>query len=161
MQLTLTLEAEHGATTEVLLDADPATPLRIVEQVLAPHLPAPGRLLLAGAPLDADLALGDSGLRDGVRLGVGTPLPCPPAARPGTPQLHVVGGPDAGCVLPLSDGRTVLGRGAVADLRLDDKSCPGGTSLCPAGTRAASRISALPTAPGSTGRRSRRACRRR
>ena len=121
MQLTLTLEAEHGATTEVLLDADPATPLRIVEQVLAPHLPAPGRLLLAGAPLDADLALGDSGLRDGVRLGVGTPLPCPPAARPGTPQLHVVGGPDAGCILPLSDGRTVLGRGAVADLRLDDK----------------------------------------
>jgi len=120
MQVTLTLEAEHGATTDVLLDADPATPLRIVEQVLAPHLPAPGRLLLAGAPLDADLALGDSGLRDGVRLGVGTPLPCPPAARPGTPQLHVVGGPDAGRILPLSAGRTVLGRGGVADLRLDD-----------------------------------------
>jgi len=121
MQVTLTLEAEHGARTDVLLDADPATPLRMVEQVLAPHLPAPGRLLLAGAPLDADLALGDSGLRDGVRLGVGTALPCPPAARPGTPQLHVVGGPDAGRILALPAGRTVLGRGAVADLRLDDE----------------------------------------
>lgn len=51
------------------------------------------------------------------RGDTGTPASEPPGAAL---ELHVVGGPDAGRVVPLTAGRHVVGRGGEADVRLAD-----------------------------------------
>lgn len=73
------------------------------------------------APVAGSTSLCDPRLRHGAVLGVGRPAPRSWHGRPGGAlELHVVGGPDAGRVVPLTTGRHLVGRGSEATLCLDD-----------------------------------------
>lgn len=86
----------------------------------------PGGLFHCGsAPVPDDAPLGLPPLLDGAALTVGGPGS--PTALPGGPELHVVGGPDAGGVFLLSPppagapaATIAIGRGADADIRIED-----------------------------------------
>lgn len=71
-----------------------------------------------GRLLRPDARLGDAGLRTGSLLTVGTPSR--DGFRPGVLSFHVVGGPEAGRVLPLERGRLTIGRSTDCDLVLGD-----------------------------------------
>ncbi|MGY1735139.1 FtsK/SpoIIIE domain-containing protein [Geodermatophilus sp. SYSU D00684] len=95
-----------------------------LDAVLAPLADALGTaaagLWSGSTRLPGELLLTDDRLLHGAVLGLGRPVPRSgePAASP--LELHVVGGPAAGTVVPLATGRHVLGRGAGATLSLPD-----------------------------------------
>ncbi len=69
--------------------------------------------------IDADTSLGSPSLRHGALLGVARPS-APPSPAPSPLELHVLGGPDAGRVLPLGRGVHLVGRDAACAVRLAD-----------------------------------------
>ncbi len=88
--------------------------------VLTGELALPAGTLWAGTTeLPADVPLTSPALRHGAVLGLGRPGPRP-ASPSGALELHVVGGPDAGRVLPLDRGHLVVGRGPGCGLALRD-----------------------------------------
>jgi S-DNA-T family DNA segregation ATPase FtsK/SpoIIIE len=101
--------------------ADDAT-LADVLSALHAELALPAGTLFAGAaPLPATTQLWSAALRHGAVLGLGAPGAGPGGgSRGGALELHVVGGPDAGRVLPLGQGEIVLGRGAGCSVALSD-----------------------------------------
>lgn len=108
-----------GAQADVVVRAPTGCTLgQVSRQLLATVSsdPATGTLYVDGAPVSANALLGYPPLLAGVRLEVDSPrLAC---SRPGAPELHVVGGPDAGGIHPLLPGETIIGRaGAIS---LDD-----------------------------------------
>jgi len=81
----------------------------------------------AGSPVPPGARLGAPPLVQGAVLVRRRAHGSSPARGPGVPprpravlHLHVVAGPDAGAVVPLPPGPHVVGRGAAADVRLDD-----------------------------------------
>jgi len=75
-------------------------------------------LFTAAGPLDLRVTLGESSLRDGTVLSVGTPLP---SASPAFgPRLAVISGPDSGSFVPLRPGVTAIGRDPGCQLHLHD-----------------------------------------
>ncbi|WP_299040318.1 FtsK/SpoIIIE domain-containing protein [uncultured Pseudokineococcus sp.] len=90
--------------------------------------PAAGRTWwCAGSPVPAGARLGAPPLVQGALLVRRREGAARPEARAGLPprppavlHLHVVAGPDAGAVVPLPPGPHVVGRGAGADVRLED-----------------------------------------
>ncbi|MEJ5887536.1 FtsK/SpoIIIE domain-containing protein [Pseudokineococcus marinus] len=141
LRLTLVDDAAALRRAEVEVDL-PGTgaPLRVadVAEELGAHLGASpaagGRWWCEGRPLLTGAALGAPPLVQGAvlvrrpgeasRPGAGgrgdEPSRTGPGRGAGVLHLHVVAGPDAGLVVPLPPGRHVLGRGAGADVRLDD-----------------------------------------
>ncbi len=88
--------------------------------VLAAELALPAGGLWSGTTeLPADVPLSSPALRHGAVLGLGRPGPRPASAS-GALEVHVVGGPDAGRVLPLGRGDLVVGRGPGCGLALRD-----------------------------------------
>jgi DNA segregation ATPase FtsK/SpoIIIE, S-DNA-T family len=78
--------------------------------------------LWAGStPLPSQTPLTAAELRHGAVLGLGRPGPRL-GSREGSSalELRILGGPDAGRTLPLTQGRHVLGRGADATVHLED-----------------------------------------
>jgi DNA segregation ATPase FtsK/SpoIIIE, S-DNA-T family len=121
---TWTLWSTDGAVDVDVAAVDTAT----VDDVLAALADAgvAARSLWAGsAPLPGTTALTAAPLHHGAVLGLDRPGPRSTAhsqhpSGSGALELHVVGGPDAGRVLPLSRGDLVLGRGATCGLSLSD-----------------------------------------
>ncbi|MGK5638609.1 FtsK/SpoIIIE domain-containing protein, partial [Streptomyces sp. URMC 126] len=120
----------HGDRTDVLVDADPVTAVgglaRDLARWLGPsvdgqRLPA---LHVDGYPLDPDIPLGASPLRDGAIVSVAHPTGCPPPPAQGIAELRLAGGPDAGGVHRLGPGTAVVGSGPEAWIRLDDPALP-------------------------------------
>ncbi len=114
----------HGSTGAVDVEV-----IACDDDVLAAVLPALEEAvgeavdgLWAGTTrLSGHLTLRAPELRHGAVLGLGRPGPrAMHEDRPSALDLRVVGGPDAGRVVPLVHGRHVVGRGAGAGIRLDD-----------------------------------------
>ena len=121
MRLRLTLRTEHGGERDVEVDASSGTTLSEIAPELRALVGAGHSATIStdGRPLPGSLWLGGPGLRTGSVLTLG-----PVGARrtPGLSalQLRIVGGPDAGRVIPLARGSHRVGRGRVADIRLLD-----------------------------------------
>ncbi|WP_165364998.1 FHA domain-containing protein, partial [Streptomyces sp. C] len=138
MQIRLTVlgsRSGHQAATapagcDVLVTAPAGTALAAVASGLAAAAGGPDTggttVLYAGSRrLDPQRAvLGEPPLVDGAVLHLHVPGPdtaaVPASDGPGTPQLHVVSGPDAGGVHLLHAGSVRIGRSADADVPLDD-----------------------------------------
>jgi S-DNA-T family DNA segregation ATPase FtsK/SpoIIIE len=109
-----------GARADVVVRApDGAALSQVRDQLLAVVLATPGEHVLSvgGTPLTPDALLGRPPLLEGALVEVDAP----PAPRtvPGSPELHVVGGPCAGTVHVLTNGELTLGRAAA--VTLDDR----------------------------------------
>ncbi|MFG2414705.1 FtsK/SpoIIIE domain-containing protein [Streptomyces goshikiensis] len=137
MQIRLTVlgsRSGHQTATaptscDVLVTAPAGTALAAVASGLAATVGGPDTggtvVLYAGAErLDPQRrVLGEPPLVDGAVLALHGPVPdvLPDAEEGlGTPQLHVVAGPDAGGVHLLHPGAVRIGRSADADVPLDD-----------------------------------------
>ncbi|MBD8870507.1 FtsK/SpoIIIE domain-containing protein [Nocardioides donggukensis] len=117
MRITVTLEGPLGAS-DILVECDDALSGRELVSALQTHggggddLVIPPKLGVAHVS-SHDGPVGDLGLRDGMRVGIGDagtaspPVPCTGL------QLHVVGGPDAGRVFALPVGTHEIGRSGV------------------------------------------------
>ena len=115
-----TLATPTGAL-DMAVSACDDDPLGAVLPPLAAALELPYAELWSGSTrLDDDLPLTDPALAHGALLGLGRPGPRPGALGSSALELHVVGGPDAGTVLPLDRGRHVVGRGGEATVPLTD-----------------------------------------
>src|SRR5215210_3615033 len=121
MQLTLTVvdPLASGRSVDCVVDAPPGSR---VGDVMKGLLHAVGRgdglLFCAGAEVSRDALLGHPPLVEGAVLTLDHPPGAP--SRRSLLELHVTAGPDAGSVLPVGAGEHSIGRGAAADLRLDD-----------------------------------------
>ncbi|MGY1637738.1 FtsK/SpoIIIE domain-containing protein [Geodermatophilus sp. SYSU D00742] len=111
-----------GGAVDVEVTASDDERLDAVLPRLAGALGLPATDLWSGSTrLPVALPLTDPAVVHGAVLGLGHPGPRPgDGERSSALELHVVGGPEAGTVLPLHRGRHVLGRGGAADIALAD-----------------------------------------
>ncbi len=119
--------ATAPASCDVLVTAPAGTALAAVASGLAATVGGPdtgGTVVLYAGSERLDLqrrVLGEPPLVDGAVLALHGPVPdVLPEDGLGTPQLHVVAGPDAGGVHLLHSGQIRVGRSADADVPLDD-----------------------------------------
>ena len=126
VRLRLAVCRAEGADEEFELEARASLTVGDAATALAHELGAPAvetlTLARTGDELPADLPLLEAGLRDGDEVllgGVRESLPPAPA------ELRVEGGPDAGRRIPLARGAHVVGRGAPADVLIDDAALSG------------------------------------
>ena len=135
MRLTLTVVSPATRQlADVLLDADPATPVGEISAELdrfasAGFVPLPDDA--AGPPLYIDyqlvtpsLPLAQSPLRDGSVISLGSPQGCVYPEQTGLIEIRVAGGPAAGAVHRLSLGETTVGSGQAAAVQLNDPQVP-------------------------------------
>ncbi len=142
LQLTLADPAPAGGRDDVILEADPETPVDDVVAELGRI--RPGRMWVDGTRVEGAGRVGDSVLRDGTVVTVVPPtrhddlLPPPTVpsghaagvhsdgpgrgARRGDAALEVAvtGGPAAGRTFPITGPEMVVGRDASAHVRLED-----------------------------------------
>ncbi|MEU4239635.1 FtsK/SpoIIIE domain-containing protein [Actinoplanes sp. NPDC026619] len=124
MLITLAAPATSPETwsADVVVDADPATPVRDIVKNLLDSLDvshAQGRIHLDDRPLDLDLPLSASGVHDGSVLWVGGPGPAPYATG-GLVTIRAVTGAGAGRIWSLGPGEHRVGSAANCTVRLDD-----------------------------------------
>ncbi|MFF3615995.1 FtsK/SpoIIIE domain-containing protein [Streptomyces sp. NPDC002580] len=144
MRLTLTVvDPLGGATADVVLDADPESPVGDIAKELAEHVgysggaqiipigqqrgPATGGAPVAyvdGYPVDPAATIGTSPLREGAVVSLHDPAGCLPGEPSGLVELRVAGGPAAGAVHRLGIGRYDIGGGATSYIRIDDPELP-------------------------------------
>lgn len=86
---------------------------------LAAYGPVSDGVWVGSRRLAGTTPLSDADLRHGAALGLGRSGPRTGAVT-GALELHVVGGPDAGRVLPLVQGEVTVGRGRACDLPVAD-----------------------------------------
>jgi S-DNA-T family DNA segregation ATPase FtsK/SpoIIIE len=122
---TWTLWSADGAV-DVEVEADETATVADVLTALTDDLGGTTESLWAGSsPLPGATLLSASALGHGAVLGLGRPGPRAgagggPHEGSGALELQVVGGPDAGLVLPLGQGDLVVGRGAACGFPLTD-----------------------------------------
>ncbi|WP_251095371.1 FtsK/SpoIIIE domain-containing protein [Streptomyces sp. Caat 7-52] len=130
MRLTLTVvDPRRGSTADMVLDAAPESPMGDVARTLQAQLGGrrdtdPPAVYVDGLPVDPDVPLGRSPLREGTVVSLHSPAGCTPREVTGIVELRVAGGPDAGAVHRLGLGRTDIGRGAAAHVRIHDPELP-------------------------------------
>lgn len=110
MRTTLTaVEITTSERVDVLLDLDPSDPVSALEaalaQLLRPTLPG---LWLGDRALAPSDTIHASGVTPACVIGLGGPLPHRQPTAAARAELHVVSGPDAGVILPLPDGNSVI-----------------------------------------------------
>ncbi|MGI8759902.1 MAG: FtsK/SpoIIIE domain-containing protein, partial [Jatrophihabitantaceae bacterium] len=119
MRIELSVRSRNGPERDVAVSAAEGATLCELRHALAAVACETGEIFSNGRRLAADAKLGGPGLRSGDLLTPdGRERPDP--GQGAVLRLHVVGGPDAGRILPLPRGATVLGRGSECDLALDD-----------------------------------------
>jgi DNA segregation ATPase FtsK/SpoIIIE, S-DNA-T family len=116
-----TLHSDDGAVDIELAAGDGET-LSAVLPALAAIVGRDEVVLWAGsAPLPPETPLTAAELLHGSVLGLGRPGPRSTSReRASALELRLVGGPDAGRTVPLTQGRHVLGRGAGATVQVED-----------------------------------------
>jgi DNA segregation ATPase FtsK/SpoIIIE, S-DNA-T family len=158
MRLTLTVvDPVAGVSVDLVIDADPATPVGSLMPALARSV-SPGPLpplYVAGRPLEPDVAFAASPLLEGVVVSVGAPAGCLPTEPPGVAEARVVGGPGAGVVHRLGPGEFTIGRDPSCALRLLDGAAPGRAAHITVGVDGSVTIDPdpEPDAPGTADRR--------
>ncbi|MFG2959293.1 FtsK/SpoIIIE domain-containing protein [Streptomyces sp. NPDC048291] len=80
-------------------------------------------LYLGSTPVDPDTTLQGAGVRDGMDLGLGAPLPREPEPE-GRTEVRVVSGPGAGTVFRLVPGDYDIGGGPLCRIRLAEGAPP-------------------------------------
>ncbi|MBB2948291.1 S-DNA-T family DNA segregation ATPase FtsK/SpoIIIE [Actinoplanes lutulentus] len=114
MRALITLVHPSAWSVDVLVDAEPVTPVRDVVKVMLEGLDAaypslwPEMIFLDGRQLDLDAPLGGSGIHDGSMLHLHQPGPPPPAIG-GLVTLRAVAGTGAGRIWSLGAGEHRLG----------------------------------------------------
>ncbi|TWD13518.1 S-DNA-T family DNA segregation ATPase FtsK/SpoIIIE [Streptomyces sp. T12] len=78
-------------------------------------------LYLGQNPVDPELTLQAAGFRDGMDIGLGTPVPDDPEPE-GNTEVRVVSGPGAGTVIHLVPGDYDIGSGPQCRIRLSDST---------------------------------------
>ncbi|NSC24691.1 cell division protein FtsK [Streptomyces albus subsp. chlorinus] len=126
MELRLTaVDAVGGRRADLLVDTEPDAAVGTVAEEIARRLGSPSTSLhVGGYPLDPEVPVADSPVRDGATVSVGAPGACPVPEAQGTVEVRVVGGPDAGRVYRLGPGVAVVGSGPEAWVRPADSSLP-------------------------------------
>lgn len=128
MPFTFTmLDADTGATANVLVDAEPTERVRTVvaeaERLIAADLSAAGRrpvYYLGSVPIDLDQTLDAAGLRDGTVVARAlAAAPPAPLRAPAPVEIRVTSGPHAGQILRAGYGIMTIGSGPDATLRID------------------------------------------
>lgn len=121
MQIRLTVLGSRGEGpgADVLVTAPTGTTFGAVAGALRSTTGTDGQRFWVGDTRLADnTPLGRPPLVDGALVTVGGPGPASPAV--GSPELRVVGGPDAGGVHLLRQGTVRIGRAPEAEIRLGD-----------------------------------------
>jgi S-DNA-T family DNA segregation ATPase FtsK/SpoIIIE len=144
MRLALTVVSPAARQlADVLLDADPATPVGeiaaeldrfaagaapVADYAAGRHGAGTGE---AGVPLYVEhrlvppgLPLAQSPLREGSVISLGGPEGCVYPEPAGLLELRVAGGPAAGAVHPLGPGETTIGSGQAVAVQLHDPHVP-------------------------------------
>jgi S-DNA-T family DNA segregation ATPase FtsK/SpoIIIE len=111
-----------GGTLDVEVTAAPRQTIADVLPAISGLVGRPVEGLWAGTTrLADDLPLSAAALDHGALLGLGRPARREHPGRASSAlELHVVGGPDAGRVIPLAQGRHVVGRSSDVPIRLHD-----------------------------------------
>jgi S-DNA-T family DNA segregation ATPase FtsK/SpoIIIE len=126
LRWTVVDASRTGASVDVRVSAPRGTTLGAVRDGLDAAVGKRGAaatLCVAGEPVSAASVVGLPPLLDG---SVVVTEDAAPGRRPQTPatagllELHVVAGPDAGIVVPLTPGRWTVGRAAEAHIRIGD-----------------------------------------
>ncbi|UGQ09572.1 FHA domain-containing protein [Yinghuangia sp. ASG 101] len=121
MQIRLTVLGSRGEGpgADVLVTAPTGTTFGAVAGALRSTSGADGQRFWVGDTRLADnTPLGRPPLVDGALVTIGMPGPASPAT--GSPELRVVGGPDAGGVHLLRQGTVRIGRAPEAEIRIGD-----------------------------------------
>ena len=125
-----------GLRAEVVVDAEPDTPVRELTAVLAARVGGDGRVVSFATPtaervlyvdgrrLDPGQDVASSPLRDGAQVSLDSPAGCLLLEPPGVVELRVVSGPDSGGLHRLGPGRIEIGRGRAAGIRVNDPELP-------------------------------------
>ncbi|MFF2844779.1 FtsK/SpoIIIE domain-containing protein [Streptomyces sp. NPDC058001] len=143
MRLNLTVvDPLGGAQADVVLDADPESPVGDIAKELATHVGYAGGAQIIpigqhqaagggapvayvdGFPVDPVATIGTSPLREGAVVSLHDPAGCLPGEPTGLVELRVASGPAAGSVHRLGIGRYDIGGGPAAYLRIDDPEMP-------------------------------------
>jgi S-DNA-T family DNA segregation ATPase FtsK/SpoIIIE len=135
-------------STDIVLDADPATPMTAVaaaldrfarDDVLAggdvsggggvvprqrDRPPSAVALYLDGQRIWQRLTLAEAPIRDGCVISLGSPDGCVVPEPVGLVDVLVAGGPEAGAILRIGPGRADVGSGAGVAVRIGDPAVP-------------------------------------
>ena len=104
--------------------------------------PAGLRLFVDGQPVQPQLTLAASPLRDGCIVSLGDPSGCLQPEPTGIVEIRVASGPAAGTVHRLSVGQATIGRDPLAQVCIDDPQLPGHAVRVSVDTRGAVQVSA-------------------
>lgn len=125
VRINVSVRDAHTESIAVVVDAEPSTSVGHFAAELARVLAPAGRaeavppLYLGREPLDHEQTLYAAGVRDGVDLGLGVPLPAEETAE-GAVELRIVSGPGAGSIYQLPPGHYDIGSGPACRVRLSD-----------------------------------------
>ena len=131
--MLITLTSRQTGSADVVVDADPATPVRdIVKNLLDSldpshiahgHTLGGGQVYLDDRPLDLGLPLAASGVHDGAVLWVGEPGPAPYTTG-GLITVRAVSGTGAGRIWSLGPGEHRIGSAPGCTVRLAEDVAP-------------------------------------
>ena len=117
MRFVLTTVDTAATVTDHVLDAEPDSTVGELSQVLARGGRRPV-LYVAGAPLDPQLTLRDSPMRQGSVVGMDRPVAAVGVEERGLVEVRVVGGPGAGAVHRLDIGEHLIGPANACRVRI-------------------------------------------
>lgn len=101
MELRLSVGTPSAARTDLLIDVDPASPVRDLAGLIGATVGGTSgraqawRLYLDGVEIDPGIPLHQSPIRDGAQLSLGGPAQCRPADAQGTVEEAATAGPTA------------------------------------------------------------------
>ena len=161
MRLAVTVVSPAARqSADVVIDADPATPMTAVAAELDRF--ARGRSaprLSSGAPLYVDcqriwqrLTLAEAPVRDGCVISLGGPDGCVVPEPSGLVSVLAVGGPDAGAIHRVGPGRADVGSDPAAAISIGDPAMPSRALLVYVDERGGCRVAAYPGAAATLDR---------
>jgi len=139
-------------STDVVLEADPATPMTVVAGELERFASSAGPLYVDGQRVWRRLTLAEAPIRDGSVISLGSPDGCVVPAPSGLVDILVAGGPDAGVIHRVGPGRADIGSGAAAVIRIGDPAVPGRALLVDVDDEGGCRVAAYPGAAATLDR---------
>jgi DNA segregation ATPase FtsK/SpoIIIE, S-DNA-T family len=149
-------------STDIVLDADPATPMAAVTAELGRFARGDG-----GAPAQSPpaaslyvdcqriwqrLTLAEAPIRDGCVISLDSPDGCVVPEPSGLVDVLVAGGPDAGAIHRIGPGRADIGSGAAAAIRIGDPAMPSRALLVYVDDQGGCHVAAYPQAAATLDR---------
>ena len=150
-------------STDIVLDADPATSMAAVTAELGRFARGDGVAGSASSPPAASLyvdcqriwqrlTLAEAPIRDGCVISLGSPDGCVVREPSGLVDVLVAGGPDAGAIHRIGPGRADIGSGAAAAIRIGDPAVPSRALLVCVDEQGGCQVAAYPEAAATLDR---------